>query len=93
MAIVRYPHIILTKPPEENPFTSIPARNTGRILSRNARPHHDNLQNKLRQAWENSENEQAVYHTTRQGIYLEFKGEPGFDLVTKSLEDLRWVST
>lgn len=40
-------------------------------------------------AWQEAETEQAVHHTDRDGVYIEFKSDPGADLVTKSLEDLR----
>jgi hypothetical protein len=44
---------------------------------------------KFNDAWQEAENEQAVYHADRSGVYLEFISDVGFDLVTKSLEDLR----
>ena len=40
-------------------------------------------------AWQEAENESAVYHVDRKGVYIEFRGEAGADLITKSLEDMR----
>lgn len=56
---------------------------------RDREAHSSFLLGKLNEAWGNAENETAVYHTTRDGVYLEFKGSPGYELVTKSLEDMR----
>ena len=90
MATQRLHHIVLTDLPENNVFTSTTTgRNHFRILERDPRAHGAFLQSKLQEAWSQAENEQAVYHITRKGIYLEFKGEQGYDLVTKSLEDRR----
>jgi len=44
---------------------------------------------RLNAAWREAETEQAVHHADRNGVYIEFKSDPGADLVTKSLEDLR----
>ena len=85
-----YPHIVLPKSPEIFPFTSISTRGGQRIPSdRDRQSHSTFLKQKLKQAWDETESELIAHHTTRHGIYLEFKGQPGFDLVTKSLEDMR----
>ena len=85
-----YPHIVLPKPPETTIFTSTSSRGRKHIPSdRNRQNHSSVLKQKLQQAWNDTQSEQVVHHTTRKGIYLEFKGEPGFDLVTKSLEDMK----
>ncbi|MCP4119407.1 MAG: S8 family peptidase [Desulfobacteraceae bacterium] len=89
MTIKQYPHIVLTKAPDESSFKSISSGGAKkRIPNRDRHSHTIWLQNKLQRAWEESEYEQVAYHISRQGIYLEFKSEPGFDLVTKSLEDM-----
>jgi hypothetical protein len=44
---------------------------------------------KLQEAWTDAKNRQAVAHADRQGAYLEFVSEPGFDLYLKSLEARR----
>lgn len=36
-----------------------------------------------------TESELVAHHISRNGIYLEFKGNPGYDLATKGLEDMR----
>jgi hypothetical protein len=40
----------------------------------------------LELAWQQAEQRRAVAHSTRQGVYLEFSSEPGFDLALKQLE-------
>src|SRR4029077_8850841 len=54
------------------------------------RPSHarDVIQ-KLQDAWRTATDRQAVAHADRQGVYLEFSSEPGFDLYLKSLEARR----
>ena len=90
MALERLPHIILTEPPAGEVFTSTGLRGPKkRIPIRERYSHSDFLSNKLRQAWEASEEEQAVAHVGRRGVYLEFRSDPDADLVTKSLEDMR----
>jgi len=90
MALERFRHIILNNPPAEEPYTSLGSRGRRNQIPRRERQDHSAyLRNKLQQAWAAAESEQAVAHATRQGIYLEFKSDPGFDLITKSLEDRR----
>jgi len=87
MAVNIYPHILLKDPPETRPFKG---RGWGEniIPTRNRRSHSNYLNGKFAQAWTESESEHLAYHISRSGIYLEFKGEEGYDLVTKSLENL-----
>ena len=40
----------------------------------------------MRAAWQAGQQRQAVAHADRNGVYLEFYSEPGFDLALKSLE-------
>ena len=90
MARERYRHIVLTRLPAQETFTS--TSSGGRkpsIPERNRQTHSDFLAHRLQRAWKAAEGEQAVAHVTRQGVYLEFKSDPGFDLITKSLEDRR----
>ena len=94
MATNRLPHLVLTDLPENNTFTSTSSGGKEpRIPQRDRQSHSAFLQGKLHQAWNEAEHEQAVYHITRKGIYLEFKGEQGYDLVTKSLEQRRSKDT
>ncbi|MCK5139310.1 MAG: S8 family peptidase, partial [Thermodesulfovibrionia bacterium] len=39
-------------------------------------------------AWQQAETRKAVVHAVREGVYVEFKSDPGADLVIKSLEDM-----
>lgn len=84
----KLPHLVVTEFERED-FTG-----TNRGGGENGRParkrdeHSDLLKSQLEQAWSESEDEQVVYHTRRNGIYLEFKGEQGYSLVTKSLESM-----
>jgi len=89
MSQEKFPHIILPSIHEEKLFTSIQQGSSKkRVPDRDCQSHADFLRDKLTQAWEEAENELVVAHSERNGIYLEFKGEPGFELVTKSLEDM-----
>lgn len=54
---------------------------------RNRNEHSELLKSQLSEAWKESVNEQIVYKTRRNGVYLEFKGEQGYELATKSLEN------
>ena len=47
------------------------------------------MQARLTSEWDNAEQDMAVSHSTRNGVYLEFISDPGAELVTKSLEDMR----
>lgn len=83
-------HILLPNLPEQSQYTSAPSRgNPKKIPSRNRELHSQNLKEQLKQIWKDIKDEQAIHHVSREGIYLEFKGEPGFDLITKSLENMR----
>ena len=85
-----FSHILLPEPPDRLGFTIIPKRGAEkRIRRRNRQNHAEFLKRQLEQAWQDAENEVVVMHSEREGIYLEFKGSPGYDLITKSLEDMR----
>lgn len=90
MANEQYNHIILQTPPEKNTFTTHKAGG-GRpsIPNRERIPHSAFLRERLQEAWQSSLDAQMVYHVSIHGIYLEFKSEPGYDLITKSLESMR----
>lgn len=83
------PHLFL-KPPKPSRFTSIQQVVTKTpIPHRNRSQHSAYLKNRLRKAWEASRDESVVHHTSRNGVYLEFKGWPNIELATKSLEEMR----
>ncbi len=90
MARERYRHIILEGFHDTRDYTTTGTGGRLPIIpSRKRRLHSALLRRKLAEAWTEAENEQAVAHVTREGVYLEFRSDPGADLVTKSLEDLR----
>ncbi|OQY21787.1 MAG: peptidase S8 [Desulfobacteraceae bacterium 4572_35.2] len=60
---------------------------------RNRSDHANWLNDKLEKAWEDANNDEIAYHTTRSGVYLEVKGEAGYELITKSLENLTGKDT
>jgi hypothetical protein len=83
------PHLLVTDFSTEN-YTGAGGGN-----GKNAKPirkrneHSAFLKQQLEQAWSDSENEEVVYQARKNGVYLEFKGEEGYELVTKSLENRR----
>lgn len=90
MPLGNLPHIVLPDPPQIQGFTSTSQRGAEkRLPDRNRQSHADFLRNRLNQAWNEAESEFVASHADRHGIYIEFKGSPGFELVTKSLEDMR----
>lgn len=87
MPVQVYPHIFLLGPAHANRFTS--PRQGGsepRIPPRDRTRHAAWLADKLKEAWATAEGRQAAVHSDRNGVYLDFYSEPGFDLVLKSLE-------
>lgn len=94
MADTRLPHILLSEKPESSLFTSTLSNPKKPNIPARQRDLHSNyLRNRLEQAWLASENERAVAHIERSGVYIEFKSDPGADLVIKSLEDLKSKKT
>ncbi len=84
------PHIILVDPPERQDYTSKSGGGEGRTIPPRVREaHYQRLFDQLDAAWKQAEGEQAIYKADRVGIYLEFKGEPGFHLPYQSLESLQ----
>ncbi|WP_088036556.1 S8 family peptidase [Evansella clarkii] len=55
------------------------------------RSHAERLEESLTKAWEEAEKQQetlgAVSVSSQHGVYLEIKGQAGYDLITKSLEN------
>jgi hypothetical protein len=86
----RYKHIFLPGPTRTQGFTN-PRRGgvSPRIPDRDRGQHSDYLLQRLAETWAEVEERQAVVHVERHGAYIEFVGEPGFDLVVQSLEALR----
>ncbi len=59
------------------------------MRAQDRQPHAAQIAQKLEAAWQTAEQRQAVAHADRNGVYLEFRSEPGCDLVLKSLESVR----
>ncbi len=87
----RLPHLTLGNDSySEEFFTSNRQRGAEkRIPPRDRFMHAEFLKKKFLKAWEEGEREILQFQVQRNGIYIEFKGEPGYDLITKSLEDLK----
>ena len=90
MAGERYRHIFLPGPSHTQGFTSPRHGGTdSRIPDRDRGRHSQKLKQRLEKTWAEFEQQrQAVVYTARQGAYIEFAGEPGYDLMIKSLESL-----
>ena len=94
MAEERFSHIFIKRPPQAIDYTSpkISVRKTN-IPNRNRQQHGNFLKRNFEKLWEQSEKEkqdrQAVALPVRSGHYIEFRSQAGFDLITKSLEDIR----
>lgn len=86
----RYKHIFLTGPTRTQGFTN-PRRggSAPRIPVRDRAGHSTYLKQRLEEAWREVKQRQAVVHVERQGAYIDFVSEPGFDLAIQSLEALR----
>jgi hypothetical protein len=95
MAQAGYRHIFLgDEHYERTGYTRPPRRVESRpIPRRNIQQHGQFLRRQLDQVWRQAqqmvERRQAVALPTRSGVYIEFRSDPGEDLVSKSLEDMR----
>jgi hypothetical protein len=93
MAREQYRHIFLVGPTRTQRYTS-PRKggSSPRIPDRPDRAGHSAyLLRRLAQTWAEQQRRQrqAVVHVQRHGAYIEFVGEPGFDLMVQSLEAMR----
>jgi len=87
-----YSHIFLRDAQETKKFTTPQQRGPKKkILQRNRQSHSAKLQEQWAAIWakakEQKESRTAVSMPTKDGIYVEFEGAQGYDLVTKSLEN------
>lgn len=91
MAGERYAHIFLKGPINSQGFTNPQKGGSNpRIPHRDPLQHSNYLKGQLNSAWEKAEEQRkAVVHVDRQGVYVDFIGEPGNELIIKSLEDMR----
>ncbi|MBE0515289.1 S8 family peptidase [Sulfurimonas sp.] len=89
MIVENLKHLKIVKPPEEQPFTStITGRTNTFIPERDRVAHSQHLQRKLNESFHNIFREESNYQITRDGMYLEFKSDPGSELSIKSLENI-----
>lgn len=82
------PHLIVTEFGRES-FTGTSGGNGKPRPVRDRIEHSGFLRSQLEQAWIDADNDVLVHQSHRNGAYLEFKGEQGFELITKSLESFR----
>jgi len=84
----RFEHLFLPGPSERREDYSSPRRGGAepRLKPQDRTTHAEYVKSALQQAQTVAVKRQAVVRSERQGIYLEFSSEPGFDLVMKSLE-------
>lgn len=89
MANERYPHLFLPGPTETHDDYRSPRRggSSPRLRVQDRAEHAEYISGQLESAWQTAGARQAVAHANRQGVYLEFSSEPGFDLILNSLEN------
>lgn len=86
-------HIFLRDSGESSDYTRPPRKieQAHRFPARERESHSARLRQQWESIWtrarEQQETRTAVSMPTRDGVYVEFEGAPGYDLVTKSLED------
>ncbi len=88
------PHILLPNAPESLRFTSKTLNIKGPAYPERDRiAHGEWLQNRFEQIWQDSVNTSEIRRAatipSRNGVYVEFAGQPGSPLKTQSLEDTR----
>lgn len=90
MAINKYRHIFLKAAPDTTRF-STPSTGGTKIPIPYKDPSYQSskLFERFNEAWKSAEDEQAVIQHARNGVYVEFISDPGAQLVTKSLEDMK----
>lgn len=87
----RFSHLFLPGPSHSRGDFSSPRKGGAdpRLRPQDRRTHAELVKIALETAWKQAQNRQAVAHSARQGVYLEFSSEPGFDLVLNGLESRR----
>lgn len=87
--MANYQHIFIGKSEAELFKTPRTRGGQPNIPLRNRISHSDALLNKFDAIWEQNQQQQAAHISTRDGTYLSFTSSVDYDLVVKSLEDLR----
>ena len=93
MAAAGYEHIFLSEEYHDRMDYTRPPGGRGKpIPRRNVGDHSRYLRGRLDAAWQEARElawqRQAIALPTRSGVYLEFRSDPGANLVSKSLEDM-----
>ena len=84
-----YHHVLLPLSPETSRYTNPNRSRSSHTKQQNRESHGTYLLERLALAWKTARDEFAVYNATRDGIYIEFRGENGYDLAINSLEYIR----
>lgn len=86
----KHNHIFIDKSPEVYPFTSPRAFGVRtRIPDRHPAAHGGKLKGRLQEIWDELKGSTPQSESSsKEGTYLEFKGKAGYDLTTKSLENI-----
>ncbi len=92
--MVQHSHLFLPDIKESIPYTSNSTRGPQiKIPERDIRTHSEKLISLFEGIWANVQQDkaerEAISIKSKDGTYLEFKSSAGFDLITKSLEDIR----
>lgn len=82
-------HIFLSDSGESIPYTSPKPGGGGkkRIPDRDREKHSQFLKKQFEKAWKNATDD-AVSYKSREGVYIEFRGQKGYELLTKSLDSI-----
>ncbi len=91
MAGEKYQHLFLPGPSDSRGFTN-PRRggSSPRIPRRDRQQHSRHLKSQIENAWSTYDSQRrAIAHIEPEGAYFEFVSDAGYDLIVKSLEDLR----
>ena len=90
MAQIRHPHLFLTDNQTSQPFTTRRRGRGSATPSVNRETHSSHLKEQWAAIWARAREEDAsrtaVSYPGRGGVYVEFEGVPGYELVTKSLD-------
>ncbi|MBD3266488.1 S8 family serine peptidase [bacterium] len=86
MADIKFPHYFLDRPPDNKPFTPSAGGSRPSLPTRNREEHSQRLLQQFREAWATAEQD-TISLKAREGVYLEFKSQQGYELPTHLLEN------
>ncbi len=93
MAKNRYPHLFLKDWAKSSSYTALRQIRHKKLPEIKRTSHADRLHRQLSNVWDQSnrisQDRNAIALPTRDGTYIEFRGSAGYELLTKSLEDMR----